>query len=755
MSRDPTSGRIGPAVRRAARLTPALAAALLSASVLHGCGSKGGARPDSTATSSPARPAAEAPAGSTSFFGKLFGRSRFGTIEDLVKAGKDQEALAFYEQNRAELRDLKPKERTMIDDLQARVMVKRLQGLVDAESYDEVPRVIDANRTTIDALPAGRRAQIEGFVLRARCGEFEKARRRGATAEALAAIERNIEVLESPESGCRAAARESIVSERRSREAQARELAARTSKLTASPKLASQAVWSELGAAIRIGTAAIEAYESHPLLRRESSEDIARLKSAMQSADKALHANARAAFLQFDLFGTSTFAEAYPVAPDGKVLSDACEELLPRLQSAEASQIKTFWSRYGALLADAQKRQVGQSYVDSLQRRSNKPGFVASLPFLHQAQRDGFVLSDWIQRIALLEAVEADEQDAKERTLALDVEAPREYRIPVVRAALVVAPDVAARKPPAEPAKAPASESSQAVSPPSADSRATATPASGASASQDAPTPVSVPRTSGAGQEAAAPSSGESGNRSVSVPTAAPIRIALGKGAKGEPVEIVLGEEDVRGKDMVIVVRFASSRSTQNLRDRTSVKSEYKSGERVLPNPAYLKSKREYEDAREEARAKIQAQTQANGGAAGTPSASAKSGSSSESDVAALRRYVEVLEGILATTPENLSEPVYSRYSYVTSRYRIDKAVRVQYVVYEVASKRMLGGQTTISESRDFAVAEGVRNEDKDFAAVERKYETIANMEGYAVRSLKVAYDHILADLRADIARRW
>jgi len=210
----------------------------------------------------------------------------------------------------------------------------------------------------------------------------------------------------------------------------------------------------------------------------------------------------------------------------------------------------------------------------------------------------------------------------------------------------------------------------------------------------------------------------------------------------------------VRGKDMVIAVRFVKPRSTKNLRDRASVKSEYKSAERVLPNPAYLKAKREYEDARDEARALALARSQASSGT-GNASTASPSGFLAGSSAAAAKRYVEVLEGILATTPENLREPVYSPYSYVASKYRIDKSVRVQYVVYEVASGRSLNGVATIGESRDFAVAEGVRDEDKSFAAIEKKYETVANMEGYAVRSLKVSYDRILADLRTDITRRW
>jgi hypothetical protein len=764
---------------------------LLGVSLLSGCGTKGGAKPADTASEARSSATAEARAQSPSLFGRLFGRSKFGTIEDLVKAGKDQEALAFYEQNRSELRELKPRERAVIEDLQVRVALKRLQALLDAELYDDVPRYIEEHRSTIDSLPTQKRAPIEDFALRARCGEFAKARRRGGAADALAAIERNMEILESPKSECRTAARDVIESERKLREARARELAARMEKLAASPKLASQAIWSELGTAISDGISAIDAYESQPLLRHERSEDVDRLKRSVQSTEKALRANVRAAFLEFDLFGPATFVQAYPLAPDKRVLADACEALLPRLRNAEPSQIKSFWSRYGELLSDAQKQRVGQHYVDSLQRRGGKGGFVASLPFLDQARRDGFVLTDWVQRIALLEATDPEERDVGRQALALDLEAPREYKIPVVRASLVVAQPVFPKPQPPEPAKPAASEAGLAASPsasespanegrgivppPAPEQRSDTAPqpspplvrATDESASGQ-PAPVEGPRTDAeskaiaSGQppvaepgSAGAASAERSTGAALEPASPEPVRIAIGEDASGRPVEIVLREDEIRGKDMVIVVRFVKPRSTQILRDRTSVRSEYKSGERVTPNPAYLKAKREYEDARDEARAQALARSQTGGGGAAIVPASPTAGIGATPDPAATKRYVEVLEGILATTPETLSEPVYSRYSYVASKYQVEKSVKILYVVYEVVSKRMLSGQTTIAESRDFAVAEGVRQEDRNIAAIDQKYEAVANMEGYGVRSLRVPYDRVLADLRADIAKRW
>ena len=768
-----------------------LAAAVLAITLLQGCASKGSAKSSGSASPPPpAPPVAEKRSGSSSLFGSLFGRSKLGTIEDLVSAGKDQEALAFYEQNRGELRNLKPKEQALIDDLQVRVATKRLQALLDAELYDDVPRFIDEHRAMIDALPPQKRSQIEGFTLRARCGEFDKSRRRGGAQEALATIERNPEILESSQSDCRARAREVIESERQKHETRMRELAARVEKLTASSALASQPVWSELGAAIHDGTSAIDAYGTQPLLRREGSEAVTRLKSSIGSADKALRAGTRAAFLSFDVFGSPTFMEIYPVAPDRRVLSEACEALLPRLHEAEPPKIKQFWGNYGGLLSDDQKQRISQLYVDSLQRGRGKPGFVASLPFLGQAHRDGFLLPDWAQRIALLEAADPDDQDVRQGVLALDVHAPVEYKIPVVKASLVIAPEPVAQKPPPEPTQPPAIETSPAASPASADGQSetlapatalegaagqasapaaasvsaetqnrqamtVAAPLAGPSTPPDASVSAPVVGTPPAAQEQAEPSAEEQGDRVVAAaPVPGPIRISLGEGAKGKPIELVLSQDDVRGKDMVIAVRFVKPRSTRSLRDRASVRSEYKSAERVLPNPAYLKAKREYEDARDEARALALARSQASSGT-GNASIASPSGFPAGSDTAAAKRYVEVLEGILATTPENLREPVYSPYSYVASKYRIEKSVKVQYVVYEVASGRSLIGQTTIGDSRDFAVAEGVRDEDKSFAAIEKKYETIANMEGYAVRSLKVSYDRILADLRADITRRW
>jgi len=765
------------------RLWVCLAAVLMAASLLHGCASKGRAKSTGAASPPPPTPpVAEKRSGSSSLFGSLFGRSKFGTIQDLVNAGKDQEALAFYEQNRSELRNLKPREQALIDDLQVRVATKRLQGLLDAELYDDVPRLIEEQRAMIDTLPPQKRSQIEGFALRARCGEFQKALRRGGAQEGLAAIERSPEVLESSQSECRTGAKELIESERRKHESQMRELAARTEKLTASSELSSQAVWSALGAAIRDGTSAIDAYETQPLLRRERLDAVTRLKSAIGSADKALRAGTRAAFLNFDLFGSSTFMDAYPVVPDRKTLSDACDELLPRLGQAEPPRIRQFWTHYSGLLSDDQKQRVSQLYVDSLQRSSGKSGFVASLPFLDQARRDGFVITDWSQRIALLEVTDPDDQDVKQGALALDVHAPVEYRIPVVKASLVLAPEPEVRKPAPEPAQPPASESSPAASPDATEGQA-ATPTQAGPAETAAPPPsgptdapvsaegqsaqaatgaapdasasVPVPGTLSAVQEQAAPTAEQPGDGvATEVAAPEPVRISFGEGAKGKPVELVLSQDDVRGKDMVIVVRFVDPRSAKSLRDRASVRSQYKSTERVLPNPAYLKAKREYEDARDEARSLALSRAQAGSGT-GSASSASPSGFSTGSEAAAAKRYVEVLEGILATTPENLREPVYSPYSYVTSKYRIEKSVRVQYVVYEVGSARAFSGQTTIDESKDFEVAEGVRDEDKNLAAIERKFETVANMEGYAVRSLKVSYDRILADLRADIARRW
>ena len=158
-----------------------------------------------------------------------------------------------------------------------------------------------------------------------------------------------------------------------------------------------------------------------------------------------------------------------------------------------------------------------------------------------------------------------------------------------------------------------------------------------------------------------------------------------------------------RTADVLILVNVSAAKATREIRSNTRVSSEYKTGERSEPNPAYSQA----QTAVNVATIDLQ-RVQIN-------NATTRSTGSFIADLIVLaanaaaegvaRDRLQAASSQLASTPSFLTKPVYSPYSFRKAEIDVIKEGVVDYYVVDRRSKTVFDGSFTRRQTQSFKVA--------------------------------------------------
>jgi hypothetical protein len=235
-----------------------------------------------------------------------------------------------------------------------------------------------------------------------------------------------------------------------------------------------------------------------------------------------------------------------------------------------------------------------------------------------------------------------------------------------------------------------------------------------------------------------------------------PVSIATGKLAvpvvesRGRSAAAVLASDSARDKALIVFVKFSEAVLRNRMVNKTSVRSQYLSGTRRVPNPAYAEARKKVQSAMETVKVyQNMPRTTGNDSLSALATLTGSVGSSlAQDELAAAERELQ-------DTPQTIEQEVFSPYAYATEDHKVEKSLKVSYVAMEVSSKRTLEGHWDVKDERGFKLATGVHRKDKDVDRILTAHQTEADMEGYMAQGLELTYEQIWSRVGAELRGRW
>lgn len=174
---------------------------------------------------------------------------------------------------------------------------------------------------------------------------------------------------------------------------------------------------------------------------------------------------------------------------------------------------------------------------------------------------------------------------------------------------------------------------------------------------------------------------------------------------------------------------------------RERIQSEYISGYRALPNPAFIAAHSQVATATAEVqRAKIQSAFRPCQGLG-----CLVQGVANAIVEGAAQNNLDAANSALAGTPATLEDPVYSAYEFVRAKVRVSKRMQVPYQLVDTKQNKVFAGELSLSEDKEFLVAYGLHDKDRTHSIGSSGLVSERNVERYEAEAISYPISKLAA----------
>jgi serine protease Do len=203
--------------------------------------------------------------------------------------------------------------------------------------------------------------------------------------------------------------------------------------------------------------------------------------------------------------------------------------------------------------------------------------------------------------------------------------------------------------------------------------------------------------------------------------------------------EAFLAKNSTAGYDYIFVTDLSAAKILREFKNKREIPSKVQSGTRQEHNPEYVGAMSEYQRAMTKMQAaKLESASNNSRPCYGSPIACALGGIVNGLSSSSAEKEFKKSSDSLASTPQTVSKPVYSKYSYQLVDINASKIARVDYYVIDVNKKKIYSNYFEIKDSEKFTVSYNVEEDDPDGSSILRNNRREEDVTAWEKRSIPV-----------------